>query len=256
MIGLWRRESPIWRLAWAHRLKGGGESGEPVWATASGNPLTFNAVSAAMQALRVDFSPVQAGSGQPSPGNVRPISGWTGMTALVNGSAKSVSWESDAGTVYGGYVDLISGELVAQHMMVNLSSLSWRLRNSSVPYIFSASFSDAYLTDGVSAEEQLCNLFPVKYVSGWSSADAGYCNLYRYGPSTPSSDLVYLAFDDISTVEDLTAWLNTHNVQVCYRLKTPASYQLSPQVIRTIRGSNTIITDGDAASVTFVEAWQ
>lgn len=256
MRPLWMPDSAIWRLAWLHRLKGGSESGEPVWATASGNPLTFNAVSAAMQALRVDFSPVQAGSGQPSPDNVRPISGWTGMTALVNGSVKSVSWEPDAGTVFGGYVDQITGELVVQNLMVNLSGLSWRLRNSSAPYIYSASFSEDYLTDGVPASEQLCNLFPVQYVTGWSGAETGYCNLYRYGPSTPSSDLVYLAFTDISTVEDLTAWLNTNNVQVCYRLKTPASYQLSPQTIRSMRGRNTISADGDTVSATYVEAWQ
>lgn len=385
MRGLWMPDSPIWRLAWLKRLSGGG-GGEPVYKTVSGNPVTFSAVAAPLQALRVDFSPVQAGSGTPAPDNVRPISGrvdvkahlarnenlfvnsgWEKASSTISAAGKPIAFEDaddaytfynidnslncyvfaydaagnfvgrtagakrdhltiqrtsfssgdgtknyeairslmfryysvpssittemiqascrimllrgaydesrqgsytpgvvdsftasfgSTGTVYGGYVDLISGELVVTHINVALSSLSWRLRNSAAPYIFSASFSDAYLTDGVAAEDQLCNLFPAKYVSGWSSAEAGYCNLYRYGPSTPSSDLVYLAFNDISTVEDLTAWLNSNNVHVCYRLKTPNSYQLSPQVIRTMRGSNTISTDGDTATVTYVEAWQ
>lgn len=255
MRGLWRRESPIWRLAWLKRLSGGG-GGEPVYKTVSGNPVTFSAVAAPLQALRVDFGPVQAGSGTPAPDNVRPISGWTGMTVTVNGHEVNVSWEPDAGTVYGGYVDLISGELVVTHINVALSSLSWRLRNNSAPYIYSSPFAEAYLTEGVPASEQLCDMLPVKYVQRLSDAEAGYCNLYRYGPSTPSSDQVYLAFDDISTVADLTAWLNSNNVHVCYRLKTPNSYQLSPQVIRTMRGSNTISTEGDNVTVTFVEAWQ
>ena len=31
MRGLWRRESPLWKLAWAHRLKGGGQTIEVTW---------------------------------------------------------------------------------------------------------------------------------------------------------------------------------------------------------------------------------
>lgn len=45
------------------------------------NPVSFSATLAApLKGLECAFSPVQAGSGDPSPSNVRPISGWTGMT--------------------------------------------------------------------------------------------------------------------------------------------------------------------------------
>lgn len=48
---------------------------------------TFNASAAGMplKGLTVDIEPVQAGSGDPSPDNVRPISGWTGCNVTRAG---------------------------------------------------------------------------------------------------------------------------------------------------------------------------
>ena len=48
--------------------------------TATGNPAVFETdVAKALSHLKVNFLPVQAGSGDPSPSNVRNISGWTGL---------------------------------------------------------------------------------------------------------------------------------------------------------------------------------
>ena len=59
--------------AWA---QGGGDL---PWQTFTGNPLQFNAPKAhTLRSVKVEFSPIQSGSGDPSPDNVRPITGWTG----------------------------------------------------------------------------------------------------------------------------------------------------------------------------------
>ena len=53
----------------------------PHLATASANPLTFQTdISANLKDCKIYFEPVQEGSGDPSPDNVRPISGWDGVT--------------------------------------------------------------------------------------------------------------------------------------------------------------------------------
>ena len=49
------------------------------WETITGNPVSFTAKAAPLRQLSVAFSPVQAGSGDPSPDNVRPISGWSSL---------------------------------------------------------------------------------------------------------------------------------------------------------------------------------
>jgi hypothetical protein len=43
--------------------------------------------------------------------NECPISGWTGMTVNANGTEITISWESEAGTIYGGTLDVVNGVL-------------------------------------------------------------------------------------------------------------------------------------------------
>lgn len=59
-----------------------GGAGIPViTATATGNPLSFiTDIVRPLKSLVIPFTPIQEGSGNPSPDNVRPISGWTGAT--------------------------------------------------------------------------------------------------------------------------------------------------------------------------------
>ena len=53
---------------------------------ATGNPVAFETnVAKALTGLTIPFTPVQSGSGDPSPENVRPISGITGLTAYRTG---------------------------------------------------------------------------------------------------------------------------------------------------------------------------
>lgn len=52
--------------------------GGALFATLTGNPVSFTTQrSAPLKTLTASFSPVQSGSGDPSPDNVRPFTGWT-----------------------------------------------------------------------------------------------------------------------------------------------------------------------------------
>lgn len=88
--------------------------------TETGAPCEFTAAFAApLRSCVVEFAPVQTGTGTPAPDNVMPISGWTGIT-LTNGEDEvSADWSSDLGTVYGGAVDLITGEMTITHAGVS-----------------------------------------------------------------------------------------------------------------------------------------
>lgn len=81
--------------------------------------------------LTIDINPVQAGTGDPSPTNVRAISGWTGATIYQSGadtsdpSTTSISWQTEAGTVYGGTLDVTTGLLTVTHKRVDMGSFTW-----------------------------------------------------------------------------------------------------------------------------------
>lgn len=58
----------------------------PHIATATGAVANFSTdIAAPLKECKVEFSPVQSGTGDPSPSNIRPISGWTGVTAYRTG---------------------------------------------------------------------------------------------------------------------------------------------------------------------------
>lgn len=58
--------------------------------TATGNPLTFTTnIAKPLKSLLIPWTPTQAGSGDPSPENVRSISGITGLTVSNSGADTS-----------------------------------------------------------------------------------------------------------------------------------------------------------------------
>ena len=55
-------------------------------ATAMGNPLTFlTDLARPLKSLLIPFSPIQQGTGDPSPSNIRPIIPWDGLTVWHGG---------------------------------------------------------------------------------------------------------------------------------------------------------------------------
>lgn len=69
-------QTPLRKLLFTGALAGGKE----VEDTATGNPLTFvTDLARPLKSLVASFTPVQAGTGDPSPENVRPISGMGGV---------------------------------------------------------------------------------------------------------------------------------------------------------------------------------
>ena len=102
-------------------------------ATASGPIANFYRTVGGLPVddLTIDITPVQAGTGNPSPTNVRAISGWTGATIYQSGadtsdpSTTSISWNTEAGTIYGGTLDVTTGLLTVTHKRVDMGSVDW-----------------------------------------------------------------------------------------------------------------------------------
>lgn len=79
-----------------------------VYEIVTGNPVSFTAKAAPLRQLSVAFSPVQSGTGDPSPDNVRPISGWDGVTVEQYGANLA-----DPDALVAGYISN-SGEIAGQ----------------------------------------------------------------------------------------------------------------------------------------------
>lgn len=90
--------------------------------TATGNPAYFDdgADSTTMKSVTIAITPIQGGGGVPSPDNIRPISGREVVTLYHSDIDTSDPTEysidlSEAETVYGGSLEVISGTLTVTH---------------------------------------------------------------------------------------------------------------------------------------------
>lgn len=84
-LSLWqRKETPIRRMLFDLLT---GDAGETLYErTIINNPASFTTeVAKPLKWLTIPFLPVQSGTGDPSPDNVRPISGWTGVNICRTG---------------------------------------------------------------------------------------------------------------------------------------------------------------------------
>ena len=159
---------------------------------------------------------------------------------------------SSAGTVYGGTLDVTTGELIvdkASVIMDGSSDEGWYVMTT--PNIFRA------------------NAFYPKPASGASAADfaahpivSSCTNTRRYNyeqmkAAYPSVSLsgegrLYLAVSaDVTTIEQALAWLAINKPQLVYCLDEPIVYHLTPTEIKSLLGVNNIWSDAGNVEVEY-----
>lgn len=179
--------------------------------------------------IQVAITPAQSGSGTPGPRNIRRISGWTELNLYHTGDNLNdhyqVSFENDAGVVYGGMFYPLTGKLVVDRVLITKSC---RDMNSSdvVPGWKNAGIRQ-FVGEGVA------RIFENETVNVGTS----------YGvDTTGDNDLLYLGYDQYHMRQ--TEWINTEiNVQICLRLAEPIEYQYDPIALQTEYGNNTFRAD-------------
>lgn len=162
--------------------------------------------------------------------NICPISGWTGANVTVSptttgGTVYPVTW-NEAGTVYGGEVDIVSGELTVTHEAKTVGQTSrWSDDLGNMIYYVSIAakakgmlnvISDRYFTPPTTTR-------PVGSITGSNKTNAVY-----FATSYP----------DLATFRQEEA-----NTMFVYPLETPQTYQLTPTQVMTLLGVNNVWSD-------------
>lgn len=207
------------------------------------SPMSFDTdIADNLISCKVGLVAQQSGSGDPSPDNVRPISGYSSMNITFNGSSFSIALGD---TYYGGSLDLITGELKVTHYgKIYNGSENWG--------VYSARNGFYVITDYIVsslATDSICNLFRVVSVYNDFAiriADSGsryyFCNITTNMPN-------------ITDLASWTTWLSSNNLTIVSKLVTPLTVQLTAQQLAAIKGVNTITSDtnGDI-EVTYKES--
>lgn len=225
--------------------------------TASGNPANFpdGADMVPVIGLRAAFRGEQSGSGTPSVDNLRPILGNTGLDIYRSGAdtsvydTVSVSWESKAGTVYGGTLDVTAGVLTADRVLATLTDeMSWSTYSpSGTQRGFLLSAADAGITDALAGVSSVtapyiqCSLLPV----GTTTWAHGYCGMQNKN--------IWFGFQsaDFNGVNAFESYLEQHPIQMVLPITTPVTYQLGHTPVLTLPGENNIWIDDGTVEVTY-----
>lgn len=144
-------------------------------------------------------------------------------------------------TVYGGTLNVTTGVLTIDRAMVDLGVLTWTYVSADT--VFYASISDK--KDGNA--NVICSAYKSGGNTGYSTPD------YTVGYSTNSSLLkrIFISDPNYTTAADFKTAMS--GVQLVYELATPIEYQLTPQQIATLIGTNNIWADSGQISVTIAE---
>lgn len=210
---------------------------QPQLKTISDKVVSFNTdMVAPMKNCKIYFKPIQLGSSDPSPTNVRDINGWTGLDSYVNGDKISVDWTSDAGTVYGGYLDLAKGEVVAE--WYSLPPTVWEQYKQNNGYKAYRASNQPNHAFGIPI---LCNM-----VSKYATFDSNNMTeniIQPHGTVIGEVGRIYLALDES---------INISNVQVVWKLTTPIHYPLSSfalQQFLTAKSTNHIWSETNGQQI-------
>lgn len=201
-----------------------------------------------MPSLKVAIEPQQEGSGDPSPTNVRPISGWTGVNITDKDDISNptvtrtwaIAWQTEAGTVYGGYIELV---------FVN-GEWKWHLRAERTKWVILPTASEISSVDTKDCRLILSNA--QKPINANVSINKGmsdkyivtnYSEQYNNHIHFPNTSFVSVySADEVGATKQ--AWIDYFTqmqIEISYMLETPIDYYLPITDFPTsLRGVNNV----------------
>ena len=218
----------------------------------TGSMVSFNdGTGLSIVKLVAQFTPVQASTTE----TYRPITWDTGTHVVVSptttasdGTTYTASW-SDQPTVFGGYVDLITGVLtVTIYGEVFTGSETWTQNFTGTHICFRHNTGKA----ATASSSRACTHFRNASITS-SSTSQGY---YAYNSNG------YMQFrPDLSVIPDLASWKqfltdeydNGTPVVAYYPLTNPYTIQLTPQDINTLIGTNYVWSDTGNVTVAYIK---
>ena len=220
----------------------GTDLGAYVTPTTSGSITSFDdgADNIPVKSLVVDIVPVQAG-GDPSPTNIRPISGRTSVqiTRAGEGGSNAQTYNislAAAGTVYDGKLDVTNGVLTVDKEMVTLNTANmdngeqypgWK--NAGARKILGPDINSIMSVIGNVGKQVGINTS----AANGANFDIMWLPVSTYGKT--QSEWQALALD----------------VQILLPYTTPLTYQLDPIEVNTLLGVNNLYADAGGVEVSY-----
>ena len=157
-----------------------------------------------------------------------------------------ISWEAEAGTIYGGTLDVTTGVLTVDKAYYDVPSTDWVNLSTAGVYRHAAPTPAPLSTLGTDPTGIYSNETNVTKYSYGTMKD-NYPAI-----SIDSSGRIYIAIsNDIGSTDAAMAWLAQHPLSIVYPVASPQTYQLTPTEVRTLLGINNIWADTGDTEVAY-----
>lgn len=161
-----------------------------------------------------------------------------------------VNWETEAGTVYGGTLDMKNGVLTVTMLSRDLGALNWTYNGNygSATNVFKTYIDSCENVSSSQTANALCSNY--KCVSN-DALYAGRNNSLSLYKSV--SDIYATIRINDTAYSDATSFKTAMNgVMLVYKIASSQTYQLTPEQIDTLLGTNNIWADtGDVTKLTY-----
>ena len=184
--------------------------------------------------------------------NICPISGWTGMQLNANGTTIPISWQTEAGTVYGGKLDVLTGKLMIEWVSYVLDGTTRKAYEifqmsedsefTNLRGLYYVKFADLVNTAPYSGNVYMCSHF--KWF-GYSNRRLATPDSIWYGSSKKE---VYWASSTFTTLEEFNQYLvdqynNGTPVTLVYQNGVTTEIQLTSHEVNSLLGQNNIFAN-------------
>jgi hypothetical protein len=160
------------------------------------------------------------------------------------GQTYPATWETEAGTVYGGTLDVVSGVLTVDRAIVDMGTLNYTYDSSGGRFYTSVSgkkneSSDSEMMLAISSmyKPMTATAFQSNPTNGTmrGATVGGYC-YFRNNEYTDAA-----SFKTAMAGQTL-----------CYELATPQTYNLTPEQVTMLLGNNYLVTEDGTITLTYM----
>lgn len=183
--------------------------------------------------------------------NICPISGRTGLSVYVSptqdpddATVYNVDWSTQAGTVYGGTVDVVTGVLTVEYIKRTVTSVTlWGASNPNGTPVYAVFNGTSNVASRINKNMMKSNIFTYSKNNRFNSP------LYGYGCIDGGiTTQTFILPSSITTKAEADAWFANNPTECVFKLATPLTYQLTSQEVVTLVGQNNIFSS-DATSI-------
>ena len=158
------------------------------------------------------------------------------------GTTIPIDWTDEAGTVYGGSLDLTTGVLTVRNVVYDGGAVTWVKDSASYKYgtfYFQADDAAYYNANSVNA---VSSIYKSVSTNGATESGNDYCWI-RFLSTNNRQFQVKCTENAEMTAADFTTAMTGQ--QFMYQYRTPLTYQLTPIQVSTLIGNNSFWSNGN-----------